>query len=115
MDQGGGRAIGARPVRWSADHLAIAAGAVSVTAVWILTHPYVGVSRDANGRGILIASPTRFEVGEEVELDLYLSKQKKIVVKGHVRRVETTDNLPHELWRYRLGIEFDGVEEPQLN
>lgn len=75
----------------------------------------IGVSRDANGRGILVATPTRFEVGEEVELDLYLSKQKKIVVKGHVRRVETTDDLPHELWRYRLGIEFDGVEEAKLN
>ena len=65
----------------------------------------LGVTRDASQTGFLMASPSRFDLGEELDLKLYLGREVKRV-RGRVARVETNSPRSTEMWRYRLAIQL---------
>lgn len=65
----------------------------------------LGITRDASRTGMLMATPSRFEIGEEFSLTLYLGNNTERV-RGRVRRIETTSPRSNEMWRYRLAVEF---------
>ncbi len=65
----------------------------------------VGVTRDASATGMLMTTPSRFEVGDELALTLFLMGDRA-KVRGRVIRVETTRARSNEVWRYRLAVEF---------
>lgn len=69
----------------------------------------VGVTRDTSPSGMLMATPSRFEIGEQLALTLFLSGGRREHVRGRVMRIETAGRASNEPWRYRLGIAF---EEP---
>ncbi len=73
----------------------------------------IGVSRDVSMSGMLIASPSRFAVGEEVRVHIYFPNDARESVRARVARVEETPLRSDEPWRYRLALEFDS-EYPQL-
>jgi hypothetical protein len=66
-----------------------------------------GVTRNASGKGLLIVTPSRFAVGEELALSVHAGDKS-----GHVgaRVVRVEENAPDssEMWRYRLAVELDG-------
>jgi hypothetical protein len=65
----------------------------------------LGVSRDTSQTGMLMATPSRFEIGEELSLKLFVNHTCE-EVRGRVIRVETTPMKGNEIWRYRLAVEF---------
>jgi len=71
-----------------------------------------GISRDASATGMLIATPSKFEVGEELALTLFVGVEERKQVRGRVIRVETNSVRSTELWRYRLALEY---AEPALD
>lgn len=65
-----------------------------------------GISRDASATGILIATPSHFEAGEELALTVFFGLKETKRVKGRVIRVETNPFDSTEPWRYRLALQF---------
>ena len=66
-----------------------------------------GVTRNASGKGLLIVTPSRFSVGDELDLALHVGKQSGRV-GGRVVRVEENGRDSAEVWRYRLAVELQG-------
>ena len=70
-----------------------------------------GVTRDASSGGMLVATPSRFEVGTELTLRLHDTDGPHVVsVKGTVVRVDVSIATSDEPWRYRLAVRFDDPE-----
>jgi hypothetical protein len=72
-----------------------------------------GVTRNASRKGLLIVTPSRFTVGDALELEVHAS--------GHMRRVgarvvRVEENTPdsREVWRYRLAVELEGALSDEL-
>lgn len=67
------------------------------------------LSKDISENGICILTPYRMEIGETLNLGIYLPEYKKpIIATGRVvRRVETNDKL----YPYILGIEFIKINQ----
>ncbi len=65
-----------------------------------------GVSRDASATGMLVATPSRFEVGEELALTVFLGVSERRHVRGRVIRVEVCPMRSAEMWRYRLALQY---------
>lgn len=73
----------------------------------------VGVTRDATARSLLIASPSRFDVGDALALRVLVPNRGTVAVQARVTRVEQNPADSPELWRYRFAVELDG-ERPEL-
>jgi len=67
----------------------------------------IGVTRDASDRGLLLASPSRFELGEKLTVRLLLSDGQCHVAKGFVARVEVNPPSSPEPWRYKVAVTLD--------
>jgi len=67
-----------------------------------------GVTRNASGKGLLIVTPSRFSVGDELKLSVHVGKQSGRV-GARVVRVEENGRDSSEVWRYRLAVELDGT------
>lgn len=66
-----------------------------------------GVTRNASGKGLLIVTPSRFSVGDELKLSVHAGEQSGHV-GARVVRVEENAKDSSEVWRYRLAVELDG-------
>lgn len=66
-----------------------------------------GVTRNASGKGLLIVTPSRFSVGDELDLSVHAGAQSGRVA-ARVVRVEENAVDSAEVWRYRLAVELDG-------
>jgi hypothetical protein len=66
-----------------------------------------GVTRNASGKGLLIVTPSRFSVGDELDLSVHSGAQSGRVA-ARVVRVEENAVDSAEVWRYRLAVELDG-------
>ena len=67
-----------------------------------------GVTRNASGKGLLIVTPSRFDVGEKLELSVHIGSQSGRA-SARVVRVEENGRDSSEMWRYRLAVELDGT------
>ncbi len=65
-----------------------------------------GISRDTSATGMLLATPSKFEIGEELALTVYFGVQESRAVRGRVIRVETNPLDSAETWRYRLALAY---------
>ncbi len=65
-----------------------------------------GVTRDASGRGLRVVTPSRFQVGDELSLAVYLDGEE-MVLSGRAVRIEENGYESDEPWRYRLSIALD--------
>jgi hypothetical protein len=70
-----------------------------------------GVTRNASGKGLLIATRSRFAVGDEVDVALHVG-QRLGRTSARVVRVEENGRDSAEAWRFRLAVELD-FELPQ--
>jgi|GEM_PF-1890978 len=66
-----------------------------------------GVTRNASGKGLLIVTPSRFSVGDELKLAVHIGERTGHV-GARVVRVEENGKDSAEVWRYRLAVELDG-------
>jgi len=75
----------------------------------------VAISKDVSPKGILLATPTRVEVGAEVKIRFTLSSPKPVehVVEGVIVRVERKHKQAEDIWRYQVAVQFD-QEIPEL-
>ncbi len=67
-----------------------------------------GVTRNASPFGLLVVTPSRFSLGERIELAVHLPGIAQRA-KGRVVRVEENTPGSAEVWRYRYAIELDGA------
>jgi hypothetical protein len=67
-----------------------------------------GVTRNASGKGLLIVTPSRFSVGDELDLAVHVGEQSGRA-SARVVRVEENGKDSAETWRYRLAVELDGA------
>jgi hypothetical protein len=65
-----------------------------------------GVTRNASGKGLLIATSSRFAVGDELALSVLAGNTERRVSARVVRVEENAVSSP-EVWRYRLAVELD--------
>lgn len=72
-----------------------------------------GVTRNASGKGLLIVTPSRFSVGDQLDLSLHAGTQSGRVA-ARVVRVEENGRDSAEVWRYRLAVELDGMLPEEL-
>ena len=66
-----------------------------------------GVTRNASGRGLLIVTPSRFSVGDELDLAVHVGAHSGRI-GARVVRVEENGRDSAEVWRYRLAVELAG-------
>lgn len=66
-----------------------------------------GITRDASGRGLRVVTPSRFQVGDDLEVAVYMDGEE-MRLHGRAVRVEENAWTSDEPWRYRLSIELDG-------
>jgi hypothetical protein len=67
-----------------------------------------GVTRNASGKGLLIVTPSRFSVGDELKLSVHVGDRTG-QIGARVVRVEENGRDSSEVWRYRLAVELDGT------
>lgn len=72
-----------------------------------------GVTRNASGKGLLIITPSRFSVGDELDLAVHVG-DKAGRASARVVRVEENGKDSAETWRYRLAVELDGALPEEL-
>ena len=65
-----------------------------------------GVTRNASRKGLLIATPSRFSVGEELSVSVHVGAEAGHVAARVVRVEENAADSP-EVWRYRLAVELE--------
>lgn len=65
-----------------------------------------GVTRNASGKGLLIVTPSRFSVGDALDVAVHVGTQSGRA-SARVVRVEENDRDSAEVWRYRLAVELD--------
>lgn len=70
-----------------------------------------GITRDASGRGLRVVTPSRFQVGDDLEVAVYMDGEE-VRLTGRAVRVEENAWTSDEPWRYRLSIELD-LEIPE--
>ena len=63
-----------------------------------------GVTRDVSERGLLIATRSRFIVGDRIEVAVHGATG---VVKANARVIRVQETPPEEPWRYRVALELD--------
>ena len=63
-----------------------------------------GVTRNVSGKGLLIATRSRFSPGDRLELMVYASSGT-VATNAVVVRVDETP--PEEAWRYRVALQLD--------
>lgn len=66
-----------------------------------------GVTRNASGSGLLIVTPSRFSVGDELDLSVHVGARSGRA-SARVVRVEENPSGSSEVWRYRLAVELHG-------
>jgi hypothetical protein len=74
----------------------------------------LAVSRNISFSGALVIAGASLELGQKVELTLTVPGgpgEKKLI--GEIVRVETNEDDPEGLWRYRLAVKF-AEEVPEL-
>ncbi len=68
----------------------------------------LAVSRNVSGSGALLIVGASLELGERVELSLQLpGSAEERRLGGEIVRVETNEDDPDGLWRYRIAVRFD--------
>ncbi|MEZ4338418.1 MAG: PilZ domain-containing protein [Sandaracinaceae bacterium] len=67
--------------------------------------PKLAVMQDASESGVRLLTHTRVELGDRLEVALQLAAERRLVVTGHVARVEPL--APGGPWRFRVGIALD--------
>lgn len=72
-----------------------------------------GITRNASGKGLLIVTPSRFNVGDQVDLSVHIGDHLGRA-SARVVRVEENGRESTETWRYRLAVELDGVLSEDL-
>lgn len=72
-----------------------------------------GVTRNASENGLLIITPSRFSVGDELAVSVLVGPQHGRI-GGRVVRVEENDAASAEVWRYRLAVELEGALPEEL-
>ena len=72
-----------------------------------------GITRNASGKGLLIVTPSRFTVGDEVDLSVHIGDHLGRA-SARVVRVEENGRESTETWRYRLAVELDGALSEDL-
>ncbi|MBX3191850.1 MAG: PilZ domain-containing protein [Labilithrix sp.] len=72
-----------------------------------------GVTRNASRKGMLIVTPSRFQVGDALELEVHGSG---LMGRVGARVVRVEENTPdsREVWRYRLAVELEGALSDEL-
>lgn len=65
-----------------------------------------GVTRDASERGLRVVTPSRFQVGDELSLAVYMDGEE-VRLSGRAVRIEENGYDSDEPWRYRLSIALD--------
>lgn len=65
-----------------------------------------GVTRNASEKGLLVVTPSRFAVGDDLSVSVMLGETRGEVA-GRVVRVEENPASSDEVWRYRLALELD--------
>jgi hypothetical protein len=74
----------------------------------------LAVSRNVSGSGALLIAGASLDVGGRVELTLSVpGAPEDRQLGGEIVRVETNEDDPDGLWRYRLAVRFDD-EVPEL-
>lgn len=73
--------------------------------------PKLAVMQDASETGVRLLTHTRVEKGDALEVALQLSAERRLVVTGHVARVEHLE--PGGPWRFRVGVALD-ERHPEL-
>jgi hypothetical protein len=73
----------------------------------------IGVSRDVSVHGMLVASPSRFEIGEELVVRVFFNDRSSETLQGRVLRVEQNVVDSDEPWKYRFALAFED-ESPAL-
>jgi len=72
-----------------------------------------GVTRNASGKGLLIVTPSRFSVGDELDLAVHVGSHSGRT-SARVVRVEENAADSSEVWRYRLAVELHGKLSEEL-
>jgi hypothetical protein len=72
-----------------------------------------GVTRNASGKGLLIVTPSRFSVGDEIDVAVHIGERSGRA-SAKVVRVEENAKESCETWRYRLAVELDGALPDEL-
>jgi hypothetical protein len=72
-----------------------------------------GVTRNASGKGLLIVTPSRFAVGDQLDLAVHAGKSSGRV-GGRIVRIEENAPDSPEIWRYRLAVELEGSLPQEL-
>jgi hypothetical protein len=69
----------------------------------------IAVSKDVSQKGILVAMPSKVEVGAEVKVTFKLPGLVPIEheLEGVIVRVERNADDPKAMWRYQVAIQFD--------
>jgi len=67
-----------------------------------------GVTRNASGKGLLIVTPSRFSVGDELDVAVHVGERSGRA-SAKVVRVEENTKESCETWRYRLAVELEGA------
>lgn len=67
-----------------------------------------GVTRNASGKGLLVVTPSRFTLGERLELAVHLPGHAERTT-GRVVRIEENGPTSAEVWRYRYAIELEAA------
>lgn len=73
----------------------------------------LAVSRNISLSGVLVIAGAKLGVGETVTLKLQVPNAEERSVSGEIVRVETNEEDPEGLWRYRLAVRF-AEEVPEL-
>lgn len=63
-----------------------------------------GVTRDASDRGLLVATPVRYEPGDRLQIAV---QDDAGVFRADARVVRVEETPPTETWRYRVALELD--------
>jgi hypothetical protein len=64
-----------------------------------------GITRNVSERGLLIATRSKFNPGDRLELTLLAANASPVNVNARVVRVDETP--PEQAWRYRVAVELE--------
>lgn len=67
------------------------------------------MSRNASARGVLLGSPSRFDIGERLVMTFRIMPAGPMYagVAGKVVRVDEAANAEDPMWRHVMAIEFE--------
>ena len=68
------------------------------------------VTRNVSERGLLIATRSKLDVGDRLEMEI-VTKSGTFAASGHVVRIEEP---PGAEWRYLVGLELDAALPPDV-